>query len=112
MSRDKSVTFALRRLWEAGKPAKGTQRGELLAPSRQELMHIGLMPDIEQKPILRGVEHTFNGDRQLYDAEVGGKMTACFGDIQHQKLPNFIAQESKLLHIQAADILGGMNLIQ
>ena len=75
-------------------------------------MHIGLMSHVKEQAVLARVEDALNGDRQLHHAEVRGEMSARPGDIHHQKLPQLIAQQAKLLQIQRAEILGGSDFIQ
>src|SRR5581483_3524612 len=48
----------------------------LSPPPGQNLVRVGLMPDIPDQPVLRGVEHIVDGDGQLDDAEPGAEMPA------------------------------------
>ena len=67
-------------------------------------MHIGLMPDIKEQPIARGIEDALYGDRQLHNAEIRSKMTACLRNIEHKKLADLFAKLHELLRIQRAEI--------
>ena len=70
MSRDKRVGIALRGFRKARKTAKAAQRAKLVSTAGQELMHIGLVSDIEQQAVFRGVKHPLEHDAQLDHAEV------------------------------------------
>ena len=50
------VVFALGALGEAGEPAALTQGADAVAPAGQDLVGIGLVADVPDQPVGRGVE--------------------------------------------------------
>ena len=112
MAGDKGVAWTLGRLREAGNAAERAQRSKGVSAPGQDLMHIGLVSDVEQQPILRGIEHALDRDGQLDDAEIGREMPAGLCDVLHQKLPQLFTKLLQLLCVQRAKILSGIDLIQ
>jgi len=70
------VEFALGPLGEAGQSAALTQSPDAVAPAGQDLVRIGLMPDIPDQTIVRRVEHVMQCHGQLDHAEAGAEMSA------------------------------------
>ena len=70
------VVFALRALGEAGQPAALSQGADAVAPAGQNLMRIGLMPDVPDQPVNRRVEHVMQRHREFHHAKPGPQMPA------------------------------------
>ena len=68
--------LALIRAAEAREPALLTQGVEAVVSACEQLMGIGLMADIPDKLIARGIELLMHGESQLHDAEIGREMAA------------------------------------
>ena len=111
VSRHKGVTGAFRRLGEAGKTAKGPQRRKILPAARQNFMHIGLMPYVKDQPVFGGVKNPLQSHRQLHHAQIGRQMAASLGHMEYQELPQLVTEQPKLLLIQGAQLLSGIDLI-
>ncbi len=75
------VVFAFHAASEAGEPAALAQGSDAVAPSGQDLVRIGLVPDIPQQPVARRVEHRMQRHRQLDHAKRRAEMAA--GDRDH-----------------------------
>ena len=112
MPGDKGVVHALARLREAGQAAVLPQGMKTILSPGQQLVHVGLMPDVKYQPILRSVEHTVNGHRELYDPEIGGEVAARLRHVLHQKLPDLLAQQLKLRVVKTAQLLRRSNSIE
>ena len=54
------------------------QGAEILVPAGEQLVHIGLMPGVEQDAVDRRVEYPVQCDRELDHAQVGTEVTAVF----------------------------------
>ena len=67
--RPERVVFALRPAGEARQPAALAQRADAVAPAGQDLVRIGLVPDVPDQPVVRRVEHRVQRDRQLHHPE-------------------------------------------
>ena len=50
------IVFALAPLGEAGEPAALSQGADAVAPAGQDLVRIGLVADVPDQPVGRGVE--------------------------------------------------------
>ena len=76
MGRAERVVFALRAAGEAGQAAGLAQGADAVAPAGEDFMRIGLMADIPDQPVARGVEHRMDGDGEFDHAERGAEMAA------------------------------------
>ncbi len=61
---------------EAGEPAALTKRPEALAPTGEDLVHVGLVADVPHELVVREIQHAMQRERQLDDAQVGREMPA------------------------------------
>jgi hypothetical protein len=69
-------------------------------------MGIGLMADIPDQLVSRSIKNIMQGDRELNNAEAGGKMAAGPGyDINHE-LANFFRKLGQLPDIQLFQVFG------
>src|SRR5262249_50251290 len=96
MRRTEGVVFALGALGEAGKPAALPQRPDAVATAGQDLMWIGLMADVPDQPVLRGIEHGVEGDRQLDYPQPGAEMAPGDRHRVHGFLAQFVGQLAEL----------------
>ena len=108
MPRHKGVAFALARLWKSCDPAVLPQRVKPFHPPGQDLMHIGLMPHIEDQPVTPRIEYRLDRDRRLHDPEIRRQMAARPADVLDQKLPDLRAERPLLLRCQPQQIVSGM----
>ncbi len=91
MACHKSITIAFAGFRKTGHAAKLAQMIKFLPAAGEELMDIGLMSHIEYQPIHPGIEHGFDGNAKLYNAQVGSKMATGLGHMGDQKRPDIIA---------------------
>ena len=75
-----AVVIALGAEHEAIKSFILTNRMDLVPTPRQHLVHVGLMADVENELILRGVEDTVQRDRELNNAKIRAEVTAGLGE--------------------------------
>ena len=72
-----NVSYALSdRLVKPGQPATLTQRAHPRATAGENLVRIGLMPDIPDQLVARGVEHAVQRNGQFHDAQPRAEMSA------------------------------------
>ena len=83
MRRAEGVVFALGAFGEAGQAAGLAQGADAVAPSGQDLVRIGLMANVPQQPVARGVENGVDRHRQFDDAKRGAEMAAGHGHRVH-----------------------------
>ena len=112
MTGHKGIGIAFTGLGEAGDPAVLAQMGKILPAARQDFMHIGLVSHIENKTIPAGIKHGFNGDAQLYRAQISGKMSAGLGYAGNEKLPNLMTQLNFFFVTQSQQVLVTVDLLQ
>lgn len=74
------IMLALIGAAESGESALLTQGVKALVSACEQLVGIGLMADIPDKLIARGIELLMHGESQLHDAEIGREMTAVLRD--------------------------------
>jgi len=106
------VIPALRALGEARKAAALTQGANAIATPGEDLMRIGLMPDVPDQTVARRVEHVVQGDRQFYDAETGAEMAAGYRDRADHFRPKFVRQLTEVGRVEPAQIFRGLDLVE
>ena len=70
------VVFALRSLCETGKSASLPQGPDAVAAAGEDLVRIGLMPDVPDEAVVRRVEHVVQRHRKLDDAKPRAEVAA------------------------------------
>ena len=98
------VVLALVALREARQAEVLAQRRHALAAAGQDLVRIGLVADVPDDAVVRGVEHVVQRDRQLDGAEVGRQVAAGFRDRFEQELAQFVGQRGQLGARQLAQV--------
>ena len=106
------IVIALGTLGEAGKATGGAQRADAVAPAGQDLVRIGLMADIPDQPVLRGIEDIVDRGGQLDDAETRAEVAAGHRHGVDGLLPQFIGDLPDLLDLQLAKIGGRADRIE
>ena len=102
------VVLALRPLGEAGQAAALPQRADAVAASGQDLVRIGLMADVPDQPVARGVEDIVQRHRQLDHAQPGAQMAAGHRDRIDRLGPQLIRQLPELVGFQLPQICAGI----
>ena len=74
------VVFAFQALGKAGQPAARAQRADAIAATRENLVRIGLVPDVPDQFVVWRVEHVMQRDSELDDAKSGSEMPAGYGN--------------------------------
>ena len=82
------------------------------APSRQELVRVTLVTDIEQNFILRKVQHTVQCNSQFHNTEIGRKVPASGGNALYKKIANILTQKRQLLRHKLFYIACPMDFVQ
>jgi len=90
MRRPERVEVAFRPPRESGKAAGRPQRPDAVAPPGQNLVWIGLMPDIPDQPVARRIEDIVQRHRQLDHAQPGSEMPAGHRHRRDRLLPQFV----------------------
>ncbi len=74
------VVFAFGALGETGQPAALADGADAVAAAGEDLVRIGLVADVPDQLVARGVEDVVQRDGQLDHAEAGAEMAAGLGD--------------------------------
>ena len=92
MPRFKYVAGAFASLGKARNAAPVTQTRHCLTAPGENLVCVGLMPHVEHKAVMGGVKDPVDRHRQLHNAQIGGKVSACFRHVFQQKLPQLLTK--------------------
>ena len=98
------IVFALVALRKTGESATLAQRANAVAPAGQDLVRIGLVPDIPDDAIIRRVEQIMQRHRQLDDAESGAQVTAGHGHRADGLRAQLVGNLPEVFLLQAAQI--------
>ena len=79
------------------------------APS-QRLVGVGLVRNVKENLVDRGVKHAMERDRKLNDAQVGGNVPADDGGAFEDGVANLVAELRELGTIKSLDVLGRCRL--
>jgi integrase len=90
----------------AGQAAGPAQRIELGPSASKDLVHIGLMPGIEQQYVTGRGEHPVRGNGQLDDAQVRSQMPAGSGNLVDQIRVDLLRQRSERREGQSGEVGG------
>src|SRR5262245_16017749 len=112
MRRSEAVVFALRAFGEAREAATLAKGPDLFPPRGQDLVRIGLVANIPDQAVARGVEEIVERDGKLDDAEPCPKMPASHGNRADRLGAQLVGDLSELLLVQAAQIGGGMDGVE
>ncbi len=86
------VVLGLRPRRVAGHAALLAQPVEAVAPARDDLVHVRLVPGVEHDRVPRRVEHAMQRHGQLDDTQVRAEVPAGPGDLVDQKTPDLVAE--------------------
>lgn len=94
---------------QAARLAKGA---DAVTASGDDLVRIGLMAHVPDQPVVGGVEHGMDGDRQLHHAQRGPEMSACRGDRLDRFRPQLVRDLFQLVNRQVPQVNRVRNTIQ
>ena len=100
------IVFALGAAGEAGQAVLLAQRADAVAAAGQDLVRIGLVADVPDQAIVRGIEDGMQRDGQLDDAEAGAQMAAGDRDGVDHFGAQFVGQLAQVLAGQGLQVGG------
>ena len=112
MRRAERVVLALGALGEAGEAAALAQGADAVAPAGEDLVRIGLVADVPDQPVARGVEDPVQGDGELDDAEPGAQVAAGHRHGVDRLLPQLVDQLAQVLLGNGAQVRGRLDPIE
>ena len=80
MSGSKGVVFTLRGSREASQPSPSTQRVEVTTTSCEDLVYLGLMPDVPDDAVFGSLKDVVHRHGNLYGTEVSAEMPWYHGE--------------------------------
>src|SRR5262249_23540498 len=89
-----------------------SQGFDAIAPAGENLVWIGLMPNIPDQLVVRGVEHVVQGDGEFHHAESSTEMPTSRCDRVDGLGPQFICNPMQVLFIESTKIPGVRNAVQ
>ena len=106
------IVIAFGALGETGQAAAGAQRADAVAAAGQDLVRIGLMADVPDQAVARGVEDVMDRRGQFDDAEAGAEMSAGDRDGIDGFLAQFVGDLPHLLDLEPAQIVRGADRVE
>ena len=102
MRRAERVVLALGALGESGKTATGTQRADAITAPGEDLVRIGLMADVPDDSVIRGVEYIMKCGGQFDHAKTSAEMAAGYRHRVDGFKPQLVGELAQLLGLQLA----------
>ena len=87
-------------------------RVELVAPPGQHLVRVGLVADVPEDLVARGLEQAVERDRQLAGAEVGAEVAADLADRVDDQLADLLGELLELGVVEALEVLRAVDAVE
>jgi hypothetical protein len=96
---------------ERGEAAVRADRVQLVAAAGEDLVRIGLVADVPEHLVARGVEQAVDRDGDLAGAEVGAEVAADLADRVDDLLADLLGDLLELVVLEAVEVLRTVDLI-
>jgi hypothetical protein len=106
------VVFAFGATGKAGKAILLTQRADAVAAAGENLVRVGLMADVPDDAIMRGIENRVQSHGQFDYAEAGAQMPAGDGNRIDDFGAQFVGKLAQLLAGQGAQVGGRFDRVE
>ena len=104
------LRFATRRV--PAEPTLLAERVELVEPAGQHLVHVGLVPGVEDDRVARALEHAMHRDRELDDAEIRTEVTSGPRYGRDQLFANLGAEAGQILRTEPTKVVRPGDLLE
>ena len=94
------VIGALGTLWEPGQALKLSHAVHAIAPASQNLVRIGLVPDVPDNAIVRRVEHVVKCHGQFHHAQPRTEVATGACDRIQQVMPQLFGESNQVLSVE------------
>ena len=109
VARSVGVVLGLGAQHEAVQAARLPDGVEALGAAGQQLVHVGLVADVEEELVRRRVEDVMHRQRQLDNAQVRPQVAAGLGEAADQQLTNLLRKLGELCDRHALDVRRRLN---
>ncbi len=99
-----AIVFAFRAFGEAGQAAAGTYRPDPVAAAGENLVRVGLVADIPDQLVVRGIEDVVKRDGQFDDAKARAEMATGDGDRADCLGAQFVGNLLQVLCVDEAQV--------
>ena len=99
------VMFGFIGIGETRKPAEFRWIEIVARTTREHLMSIGLMRNIEDDLVVRGIEYTVQSHRQLDDAQIGPNVTSHRSGAHQNGATDLLAKNRQVTRLEVLDVL-------
>ena len=93
-------------------PPYGADRVEPIAPARQHLVRIGLVANVPDDLVARGVEQAVERDGELAGAQVGAEVAADLADHVDDQLAYLLGKGLELTVVEALEVPRAVDPVQ
>ena len=100
MANTEGVIGALGTLWEPGQAFKLSHAAHAIAPASQNLVWIGLVPDVPDNAIVRRVEHVVKCHGQLHYAQPCTEVATGACDRIQEVMPQLVGESNQVLSVE------------
>ncbi len=112
MSDTEGIVWAFGAFGKSGKTALLPERLEPVEASREQLVHIGLVPYVPHENILGCVEHVMQGERQFDYSEARCQVTAVGGYLADDFLANLERQVVQFRDRTSLDVFRRFDVLE
>ena len=112
VARAEGVVLALGAEHEAVEAAGLADGMEAVAPAGEQLVHVGLVADVEDEGIGRRIEDAMQRDGQLDHAQIRPEVAAGLGQHGDQFVADFLGQRGQLVHRQLFNVGGRIDRVE
>ncbi len=112
MSRTEGIVFAFSPLGKTGQAVLLAERAYAVAAAGQNLVRVGLVPNVPDNSIVGRVKDMMKSNRQFNNAQTGTQMTAGDGHRVDGLRPQFVGKLDQLFLSKVTDIGGNIDGIQ
>ena len=111
MSRAKRVERRLIASREAAQPTIRADCGELVAPTRDNLMRVCLMAHVPHQLVVGRIKDIVEGKRQLHRAKARGQMTRMLGERVYNILPHLDSQLFEVFCREGSKVFDSIDIV-
>ena len=102
MATDEGIVLALATARETAQSAQLAIRSECVATLGDDLVGVGLVPNVPNQLIVRRIEHVMEGGSQFDRTQARSQMSRIYGTLFDDVVAQFVAKLRKFIDAQCA----------